>query len=40
MLFLPRGCDWKDALAAHHRRVPARLLASGWLDLDDLGAEI
>src|SRR6266571_3054991 len=29
-----------DALAAHHRRMPARLLAAGWLDLDDLGAEI
>ena len=29
-----------DALAAHHRRVAARLLAARRLDLDDLGAEV
>src|SRR3989442_52757 len=28
------------ALAAHHRRMAARLLTAGRLDLDDLGAEI
>src|SRR5206468_3665900 len=30
----------RAALAAHHWRMPACLLAAGWLDLDDLGAEI